>query len=506
MKRLGVVLTACGAAAVVLAAVLLSLAARHPSVRSYVAGSLTQAVGRPVRVGALAIRLWPPALEARDVQVADDPRFGPEPFAVLDRAVFRPRLRPLLLGRMELDTVTLTRPRVRLMEGSDGRWNVATLRPVREATAAGRAASGVRDGRSPAIAAADLPASGRLIVEEGSATLVTPAVGVGILRLGDVRLVVTAAGGRLSVKGGAVARPGDVALTLHEVRVTPGGRGAADARLEGALSVRGGIAAAPLGAMLPAGLALEGSLAGRLALGGTLSAPSLGGEVTLEDASLAREGADCQPPGPRRLALDAVSLALSWADGVMSGRPLQAAHGGGSVVAALRAATGPGGSVALEGLRVTGLPLGPVLGGFLCDGYAVTGPLDLVGRLAFDPRDPARTLAGNGRLAIRGGAVTGPRALALFGDVARAGGVAAPFEFDSITATYRIAEGVISTHDLRYTGPEMRVWAEGRYALATGELEVAMRVQHAGGRVRARLWGTAQAPALRIDSAVARLP
>lgn len=502
MRRPGVLLVSAAAAAVVLAAAaaLVPLAARLPWVRAQAAASLVQAVGRPVRFGTLALRLWPaPALEAHGLEIADDPRFGPEPFALVERAALRLRLRPLLLGGVEVDSVVLTRPRLRLVEGDGRRWNVASLGSVREASAAGRAAAGGREAR-PAPLAGPAAAPRRVVVEGGSIAFV-PLAELGLRRVEDVRLVVTASERSIEVEGGGIVGPGGIAVALHGVRVTPG-RGGADARLEGGISLRGGPAAGPLSA-LPAGLTLSGRLTASLVLGGTLAAPTLTGEVRLERASLARDGTGCHPPGPRTLALEAVTLALAWTEGAISGRPLQASHGGGTVAATVHAVTGRGGRITLDGLRVSGLPLGPVLGDFLCDGYAVTGPLELAGRLVFDARDPARTLSGDGRLAIRNGTVVGPRAVALFGDVARAGGVAAPFEFDSITATYRIEEGVVSTHDLRYAGTELRVWADGRYALATGDLDVAMRVQHAGGRVRARLSGTAQAPALRVETAAA---
>ena len=54
------------------------------------------------------------------------------------------RLRPLLGGRLEFGELRLERPLIRLVEGADGRLNVASLGVVKEAaaslpsTAAGR--------------------------------------------------------------------------------------------------------------------------------------------------------------------------------------------------------------------------------------------------------------------------------------------------------------------------------------------------------------------------------
>src|SRR2546430_17624733 len=83
----------------------------------------------------------------------------------------------------------------------------------------------------------------------------------------------------------------------------------------------------------------------------------------------------------------------------------------------------------------------------------------------------ANTLSGAGQLRIGRGRVVGRQALALIGGVVRVGGAVSsmlsadvpaslftsPVEFDSITGTYQIANGVVKTRDLLYASRVMRV-------------------------------------------------
>ena len=100
----------------------------------------------------------------------------------------------------------------------------------------------------------------------------------------------------------------------------------------------------------------------------------------------------------------------------------------------------------------------------------------------------------------------------LIGSVVRVGGTissllnadlpptlfSSPVEFDSITGTYRIADGVATTRDLLYTSRAMKVGVAGDYALASGAMNLDMVVNHGRGEVRAKVTGTAAAPSIRI--------
>jgi uncharacterized protein YhdP len=107
----------------------------------------------------------------------------------------------------------------------------------------------------------------------------------------------------------------------------------------------------------------------------------------------------------------------------------------------------------------------------------------------------------------------GRDALKLVGDVVRVGGTvssllnadvpsamfSSPVEFDSITGTYQITDGIATTRDLLYTSRALKVAVAGDYALASSAMNVDMVVTHGRGEVRARVTGTAAAPSIRIS-------
>ena len=74
-----------------------------PRIQAYVAATAAQALGRPVKFSALSLRALPlPAVELRDLEVAEDPKFGTAPFLRLKTGRVRLRLLPLLTGRVEI--------------------------------------------------------------------------------------------------------------------------------------------------------------------------------------------------------------------------------------------------------------------------------------------------------------------------------------------------------------------------------------------------------------------
>ena len=166
-------------------------------------------------------------VEVGVARLANPEGFGSEPFARIESGAVRVRLLPLLLGRVEVGTVTLRGLEVRLMRDRQGRTSWAGLAGPPEA-GEGRAADGtgspggsVRDGGGPGALG---------------------ALTVGGLRLREARVVWAdaAAGTRVTADGievdvGAV-RPGEpfpvrVALGLENRRPRIGGRVEGEARL-----------------------------------------------------------------------------------------------------------------------------------------------------------------------------------------------------------------------------------------------------------------------------------
>jgi uncharacterized protein YhdP len=83
--------------------------------------------------------------------------------------------------------------------------------------------------------------------------------------------------------------------------------------------------------------------------------------------------------------------------------------------------------------------------------------------------------------------------------------LSSPLEFESITASYQIVDGVATTRDLLYTSRAMKVGVSGQYALATGAMNLDVVVNHGRGQMTAKLTGTSSSPSIRLaPSSLAR--
>jgi hypothetical protein len=142
------------------------------------------------------------------------------------------------------------------------------------------------------------------------------------------------------------------------------------------------------------------------------------------------------------------------------------------------------------------MELGPVLVDFLCQPYAVTGPLDLAGEVRFRLADALSSVAGSGRVRVGQGKVVGRAIVNLLREVIGLGTAVAtlvrpdrpmgssPLDFDSITATYTINGGVARTDDLLYQARDVRVRAAGTYALADGRVAMEVALSQGANRVK----------------------
>jgi hypothetical protein len=259
-------------------------------------------------------------------------------------------------------------------------------------------------------------------------------------------------------------------------------------------------------------LAVGGTVRGNLALGGTVAAPTAAGEVTMSPLSVTEVQAQCPEPKRRTLSIPTVKVNAAWENQRLTGKPLTATLGG-TVTTQLTATLDRGIRVELAELAIKALPLEKVLVDYLCQGYAITGPLDLTGALAFEAKDMVNTLSGPGQLRVGRGKVVGPQALALIGSVVRVGGAISsllaadlpptvfdsPLEFESITGTYTLTNGVATTRDLLYTSRAMKVSIAGDYGLATGRMDLDMIVSHGRGQLQAKVTGTTASPAIRVS-------
>jgi len=117
--------------AVAAALVLLLLFLVRPGasrLKSRIITSLSAAVGRPVDLGSVHIRLLPrPGFDLDNLVVYDDPAFGSEPMLRASEVTADLRLSSLLRGRLEVAKLDLTEPSLNLVHRAGGGWNLQSL-------------------------------------------------------------------------------------------------------------------------------------------------------------------------------------------------------------------------------------------------------------------------------------------------------------------------------------------------------------------------------------------
>ena len=114
------------AALIVLALFLLRPGASR--LQSRIASSISSAVGRPVEIGPVHLRLLPqPGFDLENLVVYDDPAFGAEPMLRASEVTANLRLISLMRGRLEISRLDLTEPSLNLVQAEDGRWNLEAL-------------------------------------------------------------------------------------------------------------------------------------------------------------------------------------------------------------------------------------------------------------------------------------------------------------------------------------------------------------------------------------------
>jgi hypothetical protein len=90
--------------------------------------SISLALGRPVDVAAVKIRLLPhPGFDLEDFVVHDDPAFGAEPMLRASEVTASLRIISLLRGRLEIARLSLTEPSLNLVRNPAGHWNLENL-------------------------------------------------------------------------------------------------------------------------------------------------------------------------------------------------------------------------------------------------------------------------------------------------------------------------------------------------------------------------------------------
>gem|GEM_PF-773035 len=490
-----------------------------PRVQALIASNASTALGRPVKFRSMSISVLPlPAVALHGLEIAEDPQFGSEPFLRLETGKVRLKLGPLLTGRVELGDITLSKPVIAVIQTADGRMNISTLgtggkeqpTDARPAERSPRGGGGAGGGGMAALAS-------KVSITDGIVAYVARGKGgaTSQYRIENLDLTLTGGAPQLGFKSDFKVKPGDLAVKVADGQVAiNGAKPLTEAQLRGVVTLDGkDIGELAKNALGPSP-AFGGALKGKLALSGTVGAPAVAGDIEVSKPSVSQLQPTCPEPKQRTLTLGTLKLNAGYREQVLAARPVTTSLGDGPITAQLSLALTPGMRVQVSDLGIKGVALEKVLVDYLCEGYAITGPLDLTGGATFGAQDVWHTISGPGTLKIGRGKVVGREALALVSGIVRLGGAVSallnadlpnlgesPLEFDSITGTYQIVNGVVTTRDLLYTSRPMKVAIAGSFGLATRNMDLDMTVSHARGEIKAKVTGNASSPSIRVNPA-----
>src|SRR5258708_23535926 len=91
--------------------------------------ALSDALGRPVKVGKLTLSLLSGGVSADDISIADDPAFGKSPFVQAKSLKVGVEMMPLIFSKtLNVTELTLNQPEISLVKSENGQnWNFSSL-------------------------------------------------------------------------------------------------------------------------------------------------------------------------------------------------------------------------------------------------------------------------------------------------------------------------------------------------------------------------------------------
>jgi AsmA protein len=127
MKKLAIVFGICVLVVIVVLAIL-PLLINANSFKPRVQAALTQALGRPVTIGDLSASIFSGGIRAESISIADDPAFEQQAFIDAKSLKIGVDLGALIFSRkVNVRSLTLQSPQVRLLQNQAGHWNFASL-------------------------------------------------------------------------------------------------------------------------------------------------------------------------------------------------------------------------------------------------------------------------------------------------------------------------------------------------------------------------------------------
>lgn len=506
--------------------------------RARLSAEVLRHTGRELRIdGELGLSIYPwLGIEAGRLALADAPGFGDGPLARIARLEARARLVPLLRGELEIDRIVIDGLELKLVRAADGRSNwsatpdeagTATDDARREPRTLGAVvfALGGVDIRSASLTWSDLQAGMHYALHDLDLQTgeIRPGIAVPLalaftLSSADTPSAPATRRTRVELHTQARLDPARETLNLSELTLQlvaeaadlPGGRLAASLRADVDATTTL-VEFRRLSAVLD-DTRIEGSLAitdlARRALRFDLSADGIDLDRYLppgQRPAAVSPGAGAAGAGSSALnaltaagrlrigQLTAAGLRLSELDltldadgGLLRLEPLSANLYGGRYTgkAQLDARRSPARLSLDESLQ--GVQLAPLLRDLTGKEERISGRADVRARLQADA-DSAdslkRSLAGQADIRIADGAVKGVNVAQLMREAsARLRGQPAPgaggpneTDFTALTATLRIAAGVVRNDDLDLRSPLLRIGGNGSASLLSETIDYRLR-------------------------------
>jgi uncharacterized protein YhdP len=96
--------------------------------RARIQEDLQKSLGRAVTFGELKVSFWGgPGVSAKDLRIAEDPRFAATPFIQTKELKMQLRWLPLLAGKLQIDRFVLDEPEIQIIKNETGALNIETL-------------------------------------------------------------------------------------------------------------------------------------------------------------------------------------------------------------------------------------------------------------------------------------------------------------------------------------------------------------------------------------------
>jgi AsmA protein len=115
-------------AVLVVAVVALLFLINPNTFRPRLESSLSEALGRDVKLGDLKLSILSGGVTAQDLSIADDPVYSRSPFVQAKALNIGVELWPLIVSRkLNVTGLTIDHPQVQLIQSPDGAWNFASL-------------------------------------------------------------------------------------------------------------------------------------------------------------------------------------------------------------------------------------------------------------------------------------------------------------------------------------------------------------------------------------------